>query len=285
MSLVTQCPHCGTPFRVQAAQLSARSGRVRCGKCNQVFDGLGQVVENESVEARVGPSPQLALFDPLRLAAEAEKETQAKAEREAANKAAGAANAARMQRARAINPIEDDAAFLADTASRPHFVVLWSFLSLLALMALAAQAAVHFRTELVLLAPQLRPHLEIACEMLDCRVHLPRQPALMSIESSELRFDPNRGGIIRLTALIRNRAPFVQEYPALELTLIDERDEPVLRRILFPRDFFAARNAQSKLDAGIAPGAEEVVSVEFDPQGLRAAGFRLYLFYPETAPL
>lgn len=284
MSLITRCPNCSTTFRVQGAQLSARGGRVRCGKCNQVFDGLAQVVENDGGAATVGPSPQLALFDPLRLAAEAEKEAQAKTERDAAAKAAGAAYTARM-RARATMPTEDDAEFLAETASRPGFVVLWSFLSVLALVALAAQAAVHFRTELVVFAPQIRPQLQIACDLLDCEVHLPRQPELMSIESSELRFDPNRGGIIRLTAVVRNRAPFPQEYPALELTLIDERDEPVARRILFPRDYLRAGDAQAKRDAGIAPGAEEVVSIEFDPQGLRAAGFRLYLFYSEITPL
>ncbi len=284
MSLVTQCPNCGTTFRAQAAQLSARGGRVRCGKCNEVFNGVAQVIEDDGAAARVGPSPQLALFDPSRLAAEAEKDAQAKAERDAAAKAAGAAYAARM-RARAMNPTEDDAAFLAETPSRPHFVVLWGFLSLLALVALAAQAAIHFRTELVLLAPQIRPQLEAACDVLDCRVYLPRQPALMSIESSELRTDPKRGGIIRLTAVVRNRAPFAQEYPALELTLIDRRDEPVVRRILYPRDYLGTGDALSKRHGGIAPGAEEVVSVEFDPQGLRAAGFRLYLFYPETAPL
>ena len=30
---VTRCPNCGTAFRVQPAQLSARGGKVRCGKC------------------------------------------------------------------------------------------------------------------------------------------------------------------------------------------------------------------------------------------------------------
>jgi len=285
MSLVTRCPNCSTTFRVQAGQLSARGGRVRCGKCNEVFDGLAQVVDNDGAAARDGPSPQLALFDPLRLAAEAEKDAQLKAEREAATKAASAAYAARMSRARAMDPLEDDAEFLASNEPRPGFVVLWSFVSLLALAALTVQAAVHFRTELVLLAPQMRPQLEIACEVLGCEVHLPRKPDLMSIESSELRFDPNRGGIIRLTAVVRNRARFPQEYPALELTLLNERDEPVVRRVLFPSDYLDPTDAQVKLAAGVAPGAEEVVSIEFDPLGLRAAGFRLYLFYPETAPL
>lgn len=40
MPLNTRCSHCSTVFRVTADQLQKRGGRVRCGKCLQVFDGL-----------------------------------------------------------------------------------------------------------------------------------------------------------------------------------------------------------------------------------------------------
>jgi len=283
MSLLTRCPGCDTTFRVHAAQLSARGGRVRCGKCNLVFDCLTQIVEDENTAPNVGPSPQLALFDPARLAAEAREAAAARAAREAASP--GVARSAAPRSRRATMPAPDEAAFLAERRTRSRFVVLWSLLALLALLALAAQVAIHFRTELILLAPQTRPQFKIACEMLDCEVHLPRQPELMGIESSELRFDQARDSIIRVTALLRNRAPFPQEYPALELTLTDERDRPVVRRVLLPAEYLGAKGAQTKLTGGIAPGAEETVNVELELQGLRAAGFRLYLFYPETGQI
>lgn len=281
MSLLTRCPGCDTTFRVHATQLSARGGRVRCGKCNLVFDCLTQIVEDEGTSPNVGPSPQLALFDPARLAAEAREAAAARTAREAATPAAARPAAPRIRRASV--PAPDEAAFLAERRAHSRFVVLWSLLAVLALLALAAQAAIHFRTQLLLLAPQARAHLEIACEMLGCEVHLPRQPELMGIESSELRFDQTRDSVIRVTALLRNRAPFPQEYPALELTLTDERDRPVVRRVLLPADYLGATGAQKKLTGGIGPGAEETVNVELELQGLRAAGFRLYLFYPETA--
>ncbi len=34
----TRCPHCQTTFRVSQAQLNAARGKVRCGKCQQVFN-------------------------------------------------------------------------------------------------------------------------------------------------------------------------------------------------------------------------------------------------------
>ncbi len=47
MSLTTRCHNCGTAFRVQPGQLSARGGKVRCGKCSAIFDGVA------AIEARV----------------------------------------------------------------------------------------------------------------------------------------------------------------------------------------------------------------------------------------
>ena len=278
MTLVTRCPDCDTTFRVQPAQLSARGGRVRCGKCGRVFDGLTQIVEEENAPPSVGPSPQLPLFDPSRLGAEVRAPAAG-----AGDAGAGRTHAAAPRPRAASTPKPDEAAFLAGTRTRSRYLLLWSLLAVLALLALAAQAVLHFRTELILLAPQVRPHFEIVCDMLDCEVHLPRQLDLIGIESSELRFDKEREGIIRVTALIRNRAPFAQEFPALELTLTDERDRPAVRRVLLPVDYLGAKNAQLRQGAGIAAGAEEMISIEIDVQKLRAAGFRLYLFYPETA--
>jgi predicted Zn finger-like uncharacterized protein len=42
--LMTVCPNCGTRFRVTEMQLQAARGRVRCGACGSVFDGVDQLV-------------------------------------------------------------------------------------------------------------------------------------------------------------------------------------------------------------------------------------------------
>ena len=65
MSLITRCPTCATTFRVLPAQLSARGGRVRCGKCAAVFDGVASLLTEEAIAALPAePSPQMGLFDP-----------------------------------------------------------------------------------------------------------------------------------------------------------------------------------------------------------------------------
>jgi predicted Zn finger-like uncharacterized protein len=45
MALATKCPHCNTTFRVAHDQLKLRGGIVRCGACNEVFDGNAALLE------------------------------------------------------------------------------------------------------------------------------------------------------------------------------------------------------------------------------------------------
>ncbi|SFV09590.1 DUF3426 domain-containing protein [Pseudoduganella namucuonensis] len=45
MALATKCPHCNTIFRVAHDQLKLRGGIVRCGACNEVFDGNAALVD------------------------------------------------------------------------------------------------------------------------------------------------------------------------------------------------------------------------------------------------
>jgi len=260
MSLTTRCPNCGTAFRVQPTQLSARGGKVRCGRCANVFDGVAALVQEGTAPANAPnlpdaePSPQLALFESARKAP-----------------VLGAA----------VDAANEDAAvpeFLEDPAPRPRRW-LWGLGALLALAGLAAQAALHFRTELAILVPETRPHLAAACAALGCELRLPRRPKQMAIESSDLQADGRREGVIVLNAVIRNQAPFAQEYPALELTLTDDRDEALARRVLVPANYLAGVAAE-RVAQGIGPGADVALRLYFDTGGLKAVGYRMYLFFP-----
>lgn len=43
--MLTQCPHCLTMFRIGPEQLKAAAGKVRCSRCNQVFNALHRLEE------------------------------------------------------------------------------------------------------------------------------------------------------------------------------------------------------------------------------------------------
>ncbi len=252
MSLVTRCPVCGTAFRVHSSQLAAYSGTVRCGKCGGVFNGVAALVEEGDERLALEPSPQLGLFDPGRRPADT---------------AAGASTQA----------VPD---FLADAPHSRRATWLWGAAALLAALAIAIQFAYRFRAELAAAAPEVREALRSLCRPVGCEVALPRRPELMSIDSSELQADSRREGLIVLNAVIRNRARFPQDYPALELTLTDEADRPVLRRVLAPRDYLEQARGEELMRQGIAGGTEAALRVFLDTSRTRATGYRLYLFYP-----
>jgi predicted Zn finger-like uncharacterized protein len=253
MSLVTCCPACGTAFRVQRSQLAAQGGAVRCGKCDAVFNGVAALVEESDERLAFEPSPQLGLFDPGRRGAQS----------------AAAANLGA--------PATD---FLAEPVQPTPRTWLWVLAALVALLAIGGQIGYRFRAELAALYPEAGRMLRAACQPLECDVPLPRRPELMSIDSSELQADSRREGLIALSAVIRNRARFAQEYPALELTLTDEGDRPVLRRVLAPRDYLQAPRLEELLRQGIAPGGDAPLHVFLDTTRTPAVGYRLYLFYP-----
>ena len=48
MSLITKCPACNTMFRVVPDQLRISGGWVRCGNCDEVFDGNAQLQPTEA---------------------------------------------------------------------------------------------------------------------------------------------------------------------------------------------------------------------------------------------
>jgi predicted Zn finger-like uncharacterized protein len=264
---VTRCPQCGTAFRAFEEQLAARGGLVRCGKCANVFNGIAHRVEDD---AAAEPSPQLRLFEaPAQSAGQPGSGVPPAQQAHHASPAGVAAQAD-------DEPLPE---FLEEVEPRARFTLLWALGALLACGALLAQLALYYRTELATLVPRTRPHLAEACALLGCELRLPRRPDLLSIESSDLQADNRREGLIVLNAVIRNRAPFAQEHPALELTLTDAADKPVVRRVLQPADYLRA-SARETIAQGIAAGGESVLRVYFDTRGVHATGYRVYLFYP-----
>lgn len=161
---------------------------------------------------------------------------------------------------------------------RPKAVPRWLMPigSLLLLVALLVQGALFFRTELVAYRPASRPPLEQMCSWFGCRVALPQNPDLLSIETSSLEAEAGRPGVVVLSATLRNRATYAQGYPLFELTLTDYQDKLTARRIFQPQEYLAK---DSILQNGMPANEEIDVKLHLDLGELKAAGYRVYLFY------
>lgn len=155
---------------------------------------------------------------------------------------------------------------------------LWLSLSLLMLVGVLVQAGVVFRTEVLVNVPQAKPVYQQVCRWLSCEIGLPRLADQLNIDASDLQLvDQRKPNIVKLTALVRNRARVPVEYPAFELTLTNAREQVVARRVFMPGEYLADGIQQEE---GL-PGRQELaVNLYLDTGPLRAAGYRIYLFYP-----
>ncbi len=305
--MITHCPSCHTHFRVHAEQLAVRAGQVRCGKCNRVFDALEYLIE-ESAPAREPPAAQeFAPNVATAVAAESVPELAPDAaadfgaERQAPATAASAGEDAETMEADngtfepavhefALEPregVDVEPAYgassfdfgpiaAADPARRAR---RWPWLlgAILLLLVLLAQASYHYRSALLVLFPEAKPYAVKLCASLGCELSLPRRIEKMSIEASDLQADTANPNIMVLSATLKNRAVFEQQLPSLELTLTDAQDQPVVRRVLAPKDYMGkAADTQT----GFAANSEIAIKVFIEGSQVKATGYRLYLFYP-----
>ena len=61
---VTQCPHCGTTFKVNQVHLSAANGSVRCGACLQIFKAMDHLSGKKTASATIIKHEGAALRSP-----------------------------------------------------------------------------------------------------------------------------------------------------------------------------------------------------------------------------
>lgn len=267
----TLCPHCGTRFRVAWTQLEAHHGLVRCGHCLQTFDTRPNFAPEE-----IDPQLELPILDEIEVQAGAYLAAQPIAEEPGATAPPGSAKAGILQPLtladQAVHP-EDEVAFLSKRHSR-----FWA-IAAFPLLLLLAQAVYLSRVELAARLPGLKPALVRYCQILKCTVPLPQKASLMSIESSELKDDPTRRNQIILIALLRNRAPFAQALPNLELTLTDNQDKALARRSFRPDDYLPK---PKNVTAGLPANQELVIKLRLDTADLKPVGYRLVLYYSNS---
>jgi predicted Zn finger-like uncharacterized protein len=153
----------------------------------------------------------------------------------------------------------------------------WIVGSLLLLVTLGGQAVLALRAPIAKSFPAAQPVITALCRLVPCKTRLPAQADLISIESSDLHPDPTKAGRLVVSATLKNRAAFSQQFPHLELTLTDMADKAVLRKVLPPTTYLPPNTATAN---GMPPNADIDINLVIDIDPLTANGYRLYLFYP-----
>ena len=186
-----------------------------------------------------------------------------------------------VEPAAAPSESQEEPAFIREAEREPArgFSIVFSGGSLLLLILALAQIAVIFRSDAISHWPATRPALVQLCEVFGCTLGWPTQPDQLAVIGSELQSIAGTD-VLELTAVIRNRAPFTQALPALEVTLSDTLNRPVARKVFAPVDYLAASGEpRTRIDEGLGAGADMTIRVYLEARGVQAAGFLVYPFY------
>jgi len=300
----TRCPGCETVFRVTPAQLKARAGKVRCGQCQSVFDALDSLLDESNGVESGSVAPSLMAETPIQtpvLATRSAVEIDILLDSDASENSVDQISEERAP------PLSETAAqelgkatgliLPRETAEIPGYSkwsegviaapfslpdekpTRWPFVlvALLLALVLAGQVVFHFRSEIAVSVPAVRPVLESLCRSLDVDLPLPRHVELVSIETSDLQADPARHNLLVLNASLRNRANYGQAYPSLELSLTDTADGAIARRVLRPAEYLPQNLLEGKI---FAANADVAIRLWIEAKDISAAGYRLYVFYP-----
>jgi len=262
----TRCPQCQTVFRITAAQLKAREGKVRCGRCQHVF----------SADQHLLPKPVSGM--PKNSAPASRKRATSK------NKAVESSQITAP--ARLVAP-----AFPADTPGHdaPPAVLVrrfpvrtrtiyWAAGSTLLMLLLAAQVLIFYGHDFARQTPTLRPVIEALCDPLPCR-KLPRiDMQHMDLVETRVAPHPRFDKALRIKATLVNRADTVQPYPLLEVSLIDSQGQLVARRAYPPREYLGKPEA---ILQGLPPQVAVNVELDITSPGTQASGYEVLLLPPE----
>lgn len=145
-------------------------------------------------------------------------------------------------------------------------------LGLMLLCGLLLQVAVQERRWIAATWPALRPALEQLCGPLHCDVGPYRQISAVIVDGST--FHKIKGDQYQFSLTLKNRSDTRVEMPAVELTLTDAQDQPVLRRVLTPQDLAAPAELSAQGEWNLA------ASLLVNLGSTRITGYRVLAFYP-----
>lgn len=257
--MYTRCPECQTAFNITIAQLKARDGLVRCGRCDSVF----------RADLRLFAAPGPAAGGP-RNESESETEISLTLDDDSEYVDIGETSASEI-------PVVSDLSLFQARRRGPPTVV-WLLGVLLAAAVLVGQFAYFYRDELAQL-PELRPTLAKFCALAHCELAAVAPQLVPELLRTQIAPHPRYANVLRIRASMVNRTDAPLPPPLMEVSLTDNDGRLLARRTFTPREYLGSRAAAMAL---LSPNV--VVNALLDvtnPDG-RAAGFEVHLLPQES---
>lgn len=266
MNLKTRCPACDTVFKIVPDQLKVSKGWVRCGRCAEVFDAAAHAASAEDVSQwpqASAPAIAPAMVSPLNASFEASKNE------------ANVANATDLSFVRFA---KNKAFWQRSAVTRTLGAACVGLAGLLFMQVVYSQ-----RNHLAASNSSIKSGLELVCQAVGCTVEPYKNIDAFKIDSSSFQkvsiasTENTRENIFALKLSLKNNSDLALSMPAVELTLTEAGDKPVLRRVLLPKDLgFSGTTLAANDDwSGVV-----AVAVAPNTDKPPISGYRVLLFYP-----
>jgi predicted Zn finger-like uncharacterized protein len=295
-------------FKVVPDQLRVSDGWVRCGQCAEVFDANLNLQDGDTPDAAATDSlPEKSHFAPpppesadlpeadeglgdapflavsahaLHFEPEALSEQFIEPHLDATDlEAPGALQQAAIEDDSLVASNEHEHSFLPPKGASIWMMrsvrVILAFLCVVLCLLLVAQVVLQERDRIAATAPTTRPFFDAMCRAVGCAVAPFRQIESVVIDSSS--FTKVRSDVYRLGFSFKNTAQISIATPALELTLTDMQDQPVIRRVFMVTEF---GDSAAVMEAGAELLVSVPISVKVAGNSEKIAGYRLLSFYP-----
>jgi predicted Zn finger-like uncharacterized protein len=282
MSLKTRCPACETVFKIVPDQLKVSSGWVRCGRCAEVFDAASHAAASD--DASLWPQnkpPEVVVTSTVVTVKNPDF-----APKTIAVKAINTPASVDLISSKEQN--STDLSFVRIAKNK----AFWQRRSVITSLRAACvglagllffQVVFSQRNHIAAANPAFTTTFESLCQAIGCKIEPFQNIDAFKIDSSSFQksqqtsADATLGENFALKLTIKNNTELAVAMPAVELTLTDTNDKPVLRRVLLAKDLgFNADTLAANSDWNGA------VTLAVTPSSSMApiTGYRVLLFYP-----
>jgi len=241
--MFTRCPQCKTVHALTAATLSHSRGLVQCGQCNRAFSALSFLFDEWPSGQAHGPAKETGAVPPILTS---DTKTDA------------------LDSDPSVNNKPDVA---KDKPKR----LAWGLVTALLVLLTIANIGWTFR-EPLLENPTISASIKQTGVLQPEQQGLLRDPEQIQLVSRDMHTHPTRSGILVLSLTFVNLAQSSQEFPIMEITLLDTTNQPVARRQFQPTDYLRP-GADTK--SGLTTDVYLPVLLELGDPGEQAVGFEI----------
>lgn len=281
MSLKTRCPACDTVFKIVPDQLKVSQGWVRCGRCAEVFDAAARAATTAEATDKTDPWQQARVPEvslPIENAQIAPENIASQAINTPTN----------ITFTPHPDKTETYLSFVRVAKNKAFWLKRNVITSLrAACVALAGllffQVVFSQRNHLAAANPAIKTSFESLCQAIGCKIEPFKNIDAFKIDSSSFQkaqttaAEPASAQVFALKLTLKNSSDMPVAMPAVELTLTEAGDKPVLRRVLLAKDF--GFNSTALAANGDWTG-EMKLAVTSNPDMPPVSGYRVFLFYP-----